>query len=118
MLKVMGKMGISTLQSYKGAQIFEAIGIDNEVIDRCFVGTASRIRGIGFDIIAEESIRRHEIGFPLREQSRLDVLPNPGLYQWRKSGEKHAWHPHTIAEIQQAARAGDQIRLRPVLQTR
>ncbi len=108
MLKVMGKMGISTLQSYKGAQIFEAIGIDNEVIDRCFVGTASRIRGIGFDIIAEESIRRHEIGFPLRDQSRLDVLPNPGLYQWRKSGEKHAWHPHTIAEIQQAARAGDQ----------
>ena len=55
-LKVMSKMGISTLQSYKGAQIFEAIGIDNEVIDRCFVGTASRIRGIGFDIIAEESI--------------------------------------------------------------
>ena len=108
MLKVMGKMGISTLQSYKGAQIFEAIGIDTDVIDRCFVGTSSRIRGIGFDIVAEESIRRHEIGFPLRDQSRLDVLPNPGLYQWRKNGEKHAWHPHTIAEIQQAARAGDQ----------
>ena len=108
MLKVMGKMGISTLQSYKGAQIFEAVGIDNDVIDRCFAGTPSRIRGIGFDIVAEEAIRRHEIGFPTREQSRLDVLPNPGLYHWRKNGEKHAWHPHTIAEIQQAARAGDQ----------
>jgi glutamate synthase (NADPH/NADH) large chain len=108
MLKVMGKMGISTLQSYKGAQIFEAVGIDDDVIDRCFVGTSSRIRGIGFDVVAEEAIRRHEIGFPTREQARLDVLPNLGLYQWRKNGEKHAWHPHTIAEIQQAARAGDQ----------
>jgi glutamate synthase (NADPH) large chain len=108
MLKVMGKMGISTLQSYKGAQIFEAVGIDKDVIERCFVGTSSRIRGIGFDIVAEEAIRRHEVGFPTRDQTRLDVLPNPGLYHWRKNGEKHAWHPHTIAEIQQAARAGDQ----------
>jgi glutamate synthase (NADPH/NADH) large chain len=108
MLKVMGKMGISTLQSYKGAQIFEAIGIDTDVIERCFVGTSSRIKGIGFDVVAEEAIQRHELGFPTRDQSRLDVLPNPGLYQWRKNAEKHAWHPHTIAEIQQAARAGDQ----------
>jgi glutamate synthase (NADPH/NADH) large chain len=107
LLKVMGKMGISTLQSYKGAQIFEAVGIDDPVIERCFAGTPSRIRGIGFDIIAQEAIRRHEIGFPTRDQVRLDVLPNPGLYHWRKSGEKHAWNPHTIAAIQQAARAGD-----------
>src|SRR5580698_2143354 len=70
MLKVMGKMGISTLQSYKGAQIFEAIGIDTDVIDRCFVGTSSRIRGIGFQIVGEEAIRRHEIGFPTRDQTR------------------------------------------------
>jgi glutamate synthase (NADPH/NADH) large chain len=108
LLKVMGKMGISTLQSYKGAQIFEAVGIDEDVIERCFSGTPSRIRGVNFAVLAEEAIRRHEIGYPTRDQVRLDVLPNPGLYQWRKNGEKHAWNPHTIAEIQQAARTGDQ----------
>jgi glutamate synthase (NADPH/NADH) large chain len=108
MLKVMGKMGISTLQSYKGGQIFEAVGLSDSVVSRCFTGTASRIKGIGFDIIAEEAIRRHEIGFPSREESeRLPVLPNNGLYHWRHNGEKHAWNPFTIAEIQQAARAGD-----------
>jgi glutamate synthase (NADPH) large chain len=108
LLKVMGKMGISTLQSYKGAQIFEAVGIDEDVIERCFSGTASRIRGVNLSVLAEESIRRHEIGYPTRDQVRLNVLPNPGLYQWRKNGEKHAWNPHTIAELQQAARGGDQ----------
>jgi len=107
MLKVMGKMGISTLQSYKGAQIFEAVGLDNEIIDVCFAGTASRIRGIGFDVVAEESIRRHETGYPSRDQVRLPVLPNPGIFHWRKSGEKHAWNPHTIAELQAASRTGD-----------
>jgi glutamate synthase (NADPH/NADH) large chain len=108
LLKVMGKMGISTLQSYKGAQIFEAVGIDDEVIDRCFSGTPSRIRGIGFDVIAQEALMRHEIGYPTRDVAQPDGLPNPGLYHWRKNGEKHAWNPHTIAEIQQAARAGDE----------
>jgi glutamate synthase (NADPH/NADH) large chain len=108
LLKVMGKMGISTLQSYKGAQIFEALGIDRDVIERCFAGTPSRVRGVNFAILADESIRRHEIGYPTREQVRLNVLPNPGLYQWRKNGEKHAWNPYTISDIQQAARAGDQ----------
>ncbi|HUG91082.1 MAG TPA: glutamate synthase large subunit, partial [Planctomycetaceae bacterium] len=107
MLKVMGKMGISTLQSYKGAQIFEAVGLNEEVIDRAFVATASRIRGVGLDTIAEESLRRHAIGFPPREASGLASLPNPGQFHWRKNGEKHAWNPHTIAEIQTAARAGD-----------
>jgi glutamate synthase (NADPH) large chain len=108
MLKVMGKMGISTLQSYKGAQIFEAVGLSDAVVSRCFAGTASRIKGIGFDVIAEEAIRRHEVGYPSREETeRLPVLPNNGLYAWRHNGEKHAWNPFTIAEIQQAARAGD-----------
>lgn len=109
MLKVMGKMGISTLQSYKGAQIFEALGLSNDVIDRCFAGTASRIKGIGFEIIGDELLRRHEQGFPSRDESRrLPVLPNLGLVHWRHGGEKHAWNPFTIAEIQQAARNGDQ----------
>ncbi len=107
LLKVMGKMGISTLQSYKGAQIFEAVGLDKSVIDLCFSGTASRIGGIGFDVVAEELIRRHELGYPTRDQVRLPVLPNPGLFHWRKSGEKHAWNPHTIAEVQAAARTGE-----------
>ncbi|WP_437201079.1 glutamate synthase large subunit [Planctomicrobium sp. SH664] len=108
MLKVMGKMGISTLQSYKGAQIFEALGISPEIIDKCFRGTASRIRGIDFEILAEEHLRRHELGFPTRNESReLPVLPNMGLVHWRHAGEKHGWNPYTIAEIQQAARNGD-----------
>jgi glutamate synthase (NADPH/NADH) large chain len=108
MLKVMGKMGISTLQSYKGAQIFEALGLSPEVIDKCFAGTPSRIRGVNFDILAEEHLRRHEHGFPTRRESRrLPVLPNDGLVHWRFGGEKHGWNPFSIAEIQQAARAGD-----------
>jgi Glutamate synthase domain 2 len=108
MLKVMGKMGISTLQSYKGAQIFEALGLSPEVVDLCFSGTASRIRGIGFEILAEETIRRHEIGYPSRAESEpLPVLSNMGLVHWRHDGEKHGWNPFTIAEIQQAARDGD-----------
>ncbi|MFQ5733256.1 MAG: glutamate synthase large subunit [Planctomycetaceae bacterium] len=107
MLKVMGKMGISTLQSYKGAQIFEAVGLNREVIDSCFAGTASRIKGVGFDVIAEEAARRHAIGYPQRDP-RLRALPNPGQFHWRRTGEKHAWNPFTIAEIQTAARTGDQ----------
>ena len=108
MLKVMGKMGISTLASYKGAQIFEALGLADDVIDLCFVGTQSRIKGVDLEILAEEHIRRHEQGFPSRhETKRLPVLPNMGLVHWRHDGEKHAWNPLTIAEIQQAARAGD-----------
>ena len=106
MLKVMGKMGISTLASYKGAQIFEAVGLNSDVIDTCFVGTASRISGVGFDVLAEEGIRRHELGFPTRDAETLPILPNDGQFHWRKGGEAHAWNPHTIAQIQVAARTG------------
>ena len=107
MLKVMGKMGISTLQSYKGAQIFESVGLNGDVIDFCFAGTASRIKGVGFDVLAEEAMRRHAVGYPTRAEGQLPVLPNQGLYHWRKNGEKHAWNPHTIGAIQHAARSGD-----------
>jgi glutamate synthase (NADPH/NADH) large chain len=108
MLKVMGKMGISTLASYKGAQIFEAVGISDEVVDVAFRGTASRIKGINFEIIGEETIRRHEVGYPSRtEQDRLPVLPNYGNVHWRHGGERHHWNPFTIAELQNAARTGD-----------
>ena len=104
MLKVMSKMGISTLASYKGAQIFEILGLRAEVVDRCFVGTASRLQGAGFDVLAKESLRRHRLGYPRREQVRPAQLPNPGDYHWRPDGEAHAFSPKSIAALQVAAR--------------
>ncbi|WP_145267193.1 glutamate synthase large subunit [Calycomorphotria hydatis] len=107
MLKVFAKMGISTLASYKGAQIFEAVGLGDEVINTSFVGTASRIGGIGLDVLAEEAIRRHSLGYPTRHENEdLPILPNPGLFAWRKGGEKHGWNPHTISSLQEAAKSG------------
>ena len=108
MLKVMAKIGISTLQSYKGAQIFEAVGLRDEVIERCFVGTSSRIQGVSFDVLAEEALRRHALGYPEQQDIRLPMLPNPGEFHWRAEGERHMWDPQAIADIQMAARAGDQ----------
>ena len=104
MLKVMAKMGISTLQSYKGAQIFEALGLKDEVIDRCFVGTASRVQGVTFGILAEEAMRRHRLGYPERPEDKTRALPNLGEYHWRAEGEKHAWSPQSIHSLQVAAR--------------
>ncbi|HZN33229.1 MAG TPA: glutamate synthase large subunit [Pirellulaceae bacterium] len=104
MLKVMSKMGISTLQSYKGAQIFEAVGLNDDVIQKCFAGTASRIKGCDFSILAKEALRRHEIGFPQRAEQRLAVLPNFGEFHWRAEGERHMWDPQAIADLQVAAR--------------
>ncbi len=108
MLKVMAKIGISTLQSYKGAQIFEAIGLGDAIIDRAFVGTASRIQGVNFEILAEEALRRHALGYPESQMPKLPVLPNPGEFHWRAEGERHMWDPEAIANLQVAARAGDQ----------
>ena len=104
MLKVMAKMGISTLQSYKGAQIFEALGLKDEIIEKCFVGTASRIQGVSFDVVAEEALRRHALGYPERDVDVLPQLPNLGEYHWRAEGEKHTWSPDSIANLQIAAR--------------
>ncbi len=108
MLKVMAKMGISTLQSYKGAQIFEALGLKDEVMEVCFKGTASRIQGVSFDILAEETLRRHSLGYPDRVDNRLTQLPNLGEFHWRAEGEKHAWSPTAIADLQVAARNNNQ----------
>jgi glutamate synthase (NADPH/NADH) large chain len=107
MLKVLAKMGISTLQSYKGAQIFEALGLKDEVVDVCFVGTPSRIQGVGFDVLAEESLRRHALGYPEDPAQQQRTLPNPGDFHWRSAGERHGWDPTAIADLQVAARAGD-----------
>ncbi|KAI5295638.1 glutamate synthase [NADH] [Ascosphaera acerosa] len=103
-LKVMSKMGISTLSSYKGAQIFEALGIDDSVIDRCFVGTASRIRGITFEKIAMDAFAMHDRGFPSREIVSIPGLPETGEYHWRDGGEPHINDPTSIANIQDAVR--------------
>ncbi len=103
MLKVMAKMGISTLQSYKGAQIFEAVGLADDIINRCFVGTASRVQGVGFKTLIEETERRHHLGFPEKGHS-MPVLTNPGDFHWRNGGDGHMWDPTSIANLQVAAR--------------
>ena len=107
MLKVMAKMGISTLQSYKGAQIFEAVGLADDVIERAFKGTASRVQGVGLDILAEEMERRHALGYPGRN-GNIAVLPNPGDFHWRRHGDTHMWDPQAIADLQVAARTNDE----------
>ncbi len=107
MLKVMGKMGISTLQSYKGAQIFEAVGLADEIIERCFTGTASRIQGVGFDVLASELLRRHALGYPADGVVSAKALSNPGEFHWRAEGERHMWDPPAIADLQVAARTNN-----------
>jgi glutamate synthase (NADPH) large chain len=101
LLKVISKMGISTMRSYTGAQIFEAIGLDKEMVDRHFSGTPSRIGGVGFDVLAGESLDRHRRAYPA---AASELLPAGGIYAWRRDGEFHGWNPETIANLQHAAR--------------
>ena len=104
-LKVMSKMGISTLQSYKGAQIFEALGIDDSVVDRCFAGTATRIRGMTFELIAQDAFALHEKGYPSRHVMTIPGLAESGEYHWRDGGQPHINDPVSIANIQDAVRS-------------
>lgn len=104
MLKVMAKMGISTLHSYKGAQIFEAVGLADDIVNRCFVGTASRVQGVNFATLIEETERRHHLGFPAKDENRIQVLNNPGDFHWRSGGDNHMWDPSAIFNLQNAAR--------------
>lgn len=97
--KVMAKMGISTLQSYKAAQIFEAVGLADEVINKCFKGTQSRIGGINFECLAKEAYERHYLSYSYRNTDML-VLMNPGYFHWRTGGEKHINDPVSIANLQ------------------
>jgi glutamate synthase (ferredoxin) len=105
-VKVISKMGISTIQSYRGAQIFEAIGLHPSVVEKHFTGTASRVGGIGMDVIASEVRARHQLAFPGR-QGNGHVLDTGGQYQWRAEGETHLFNPQTIHSLQQACRNGD-----------
>jgi glutamate synthase domain-containing protein 2/glutamate synthase domain-containing protein 1/glutamate synthase domain-containing protein 3 len=104
-LKVMSKMGISTLQSYCGAQIFEAVGLDKAFVDKYFTWTASRVGGVGIDVIADEVIRRHHHAFPVRPVGQPD-LEWGGEYQWRRDGETHLFNPETVFKLQHATRSG------------
>jgi len=104
LLKTISKMGISTIQSYCGAQIFEAVGLEKELIDRHFTGTASRIGGIGMNVLAREALERHRRAYPRPDG---DLLPVGGVYAWRRDGEYHMWNPETIAALQHAVRGGN-----------
>src|SRR5215212_4988464 len=101
-LKTISKMGISTVRSYCGAQIFEAVGLEKPLIDRYFAGTTSRIGGVGLEVLAKEALDRHARAFP-RATSQLPV---GGVHQWRRDGEHHQWNPDTVAHVQHAVRAG------------
>jgi glutamate synthase domain-containing protein 2/glutamate synthase domain-containing protein 1/glutamate synthase domain-containing protein 3 len=104
LLKTISKMGISTIQSYRGAQIFEAVGLEPELIERHFTGTASRIGGVGLDVLAREALERHARAYPAPAD---ELLPVGGVYAWRRDGEHHMWNPETIALVQHAVRSAN-----------
>jgi glutamate synthase domain-containing protein 2/glutamate synthase domain-containing protein 1/glutamate synthase domain-containing protein 3 len=108
LLKTISKMGISTIQSYRGAQIFEAVGLDQRLIDRHFTGTASRIGGVDLEVLGAEVLERHTRAYPVPHD---ELLPVGGVYAWRRDGEHHMWNPETIALVQHAVRApgGEEI---------
>ncbi len=106
LFKIISKMGISTIQSYCGAQIFEAIGLGEEIVDKYFTATPSRIGGIGIETVAEEMLRRHQMAYP--EGNTLDdELDLGGEYQWREQGEHHQFNPETLFNLQHAVRTGN-----------
>ena len=102
LLKTISKMGISTIQSYGGAQVFEAVGLERGLIDKHFTGTASRIGGAGLDHLSTEAMERHFRAYP---RTARDLLPVGGVLQWRRDGEIHIWNPDTIAKLQHAVRS-------------
>ena len=105
-LKVMSKMGVSTVASYTGAQIFEAIGLGHELVDEYFTGTVSRLGGIGLDEVAAEVAARHKVAHPPRPAERAHrKLELGGEYQWRREGEVHLFNPETVFKLQHATRA-------------
>ncbi len=106
-LKVMSKMGISTVASYTGAQIFEAIGLATDLVDEYFTGTVSRLGGVGLDVLAEEVAQRHAIAHPANRAERAHrTLAVGGQYQWRREGEHHLFNPETVYKLQHGTRAG------------
>lgn len=111
MLKTMSKIGISTQHSYRSAQIFEAVGLNSALVERCFAGTASRIEGIGIEDAGRETLMRHAVAYPLT-RARLKSLDPGGAYKWRRRGEYHQINPDTISRIQHATRSNDREKYR------
>lgn len=105
LLKIIAKMGISTIQSYRGAQIFEAIGLNTRLVEKYFTGTPSRVEGVGIEVLARESLARHRKGYP-DERVSNSLLDVGGQYQWRREGEYHLFNPETVAKLQVATRQG------------
>src|SRR3712207_5212371 len=101
-LKTISKMGISTVRSYCGAQIFEAVGLEKPLIDKYFTNNTSRIGGVGLEVLAKEALDRHARAFPRASTQ----LPVGGVHQWRRDGEHHQWNPETVAHVQHAVRPG------------
>ncbi|CAN5913566.1 glutamate synthase large subunit [soil metagenome] len=110
LMKVMSKMGISTVQSYRGGQLFEAVGLDGAMVERHFTGTPSRIGGVGLPELGMEALARHDRGFGPGADVIADDLPVGGLYQWRRRGEPHKWNPATVATLQAAVRTADRAK--------
>ena len=108
LLKVFSKMGISTLQSYQGAQIFEIIGLNNTVVDKYFTGATSRIQGMGLDEIARETLAKHLFAFS-RKDIPVERLPTGGVYQWKRKGEFHLFNPNTIHYLQYSTHMNDYL---------
>jgi glutamate synthase (NADPH/NADH) large chain len=108
LLKVFSKMGISTLQSYQGAQIFEIIGLNNSVVDKYFTGATSRIQGMGLDEIARETLAKHLFAFS-RKDIPVERLPTGGVYQWKRKGEFHLFNPNTIHYLQYSTHMNDYL---------
>jgi len=106
LLKVMTKMGISTVQSYRGAQIFEAVGLNSDVVNKYFTWTASRIEGVSLDIIARETAMRHHLAWEVSPSLDGELDPG-GQYQWRRRGEYHMYNPETVAKLQHSCRSGN-----------
>src|ERR1044071_3902099 len=104
-IKVMSKMGISSLQSYRGAQVFEALGLRQDVIDDYFTGTSSRVGGVGLSVIAQEVLKRHAAAYSGRSANG-HTLDTDGLYQWRAEGESHLFTPESIHRLQKSVRTG------------
>ena len=108
LLKIFSKMGISTLQSYHGAQVFEILGINQEVVNHYFTGAVTRIGGLGLDEIARETLYKHHHGFrEAAPDAQQPLLPEGGLYQWKRRGEAHLFNPQTVHLLQHATRTGD-----------
>ena len=115
LLKVLSKMGISTIRSYRGAKLFEAIGLSEDLVETYFGSISSKVGGIGLAEIARDAVQMHKAGY---KEDLSEVLEHKGIYSYRKDGEKHAWNPETISTLQLATRLGSYKKFKEYTKTR